>query len=343
ALLACYRKPTRADAEGCVVPAEVMRRLIVEPEIEAALAARLPRGELEDPVSREVGAMYEENPYPRWTGMFAERSLSYVEWILEDLAPHAPALGTAVERPRILVAGGGTGRDPLAYARFFRGAEVRAIDLSRASLGLAQRKADELGVRNVEFVQQDILSMREEGAYDVVSCLGVLHHMADPEAGLGCLVRALKPDGFLMMALYSAWARRDISRIRGQIARAGDLPTPEGIRRCRQRVRGESTVHNGGLAANLLDFYSLSMARDLLFHVQEHQFTLPQIAALLGRQGLQFVGFRLSDPAAKALYRARWPGDGAMTDLYRWERLEAENPLLFRGMYQFWARKMRGP
>jgi SAM-dependent methyltransferase/tetratricopeptide (TPR) repeat protein len=342
ALLACYRKPTRADAAGCAIPPEVMRLLIEEPEIEAALAQQLPGSRVSDAVSRGVQAMYEENPYPRWTGMFASRECSYVEQILDDVAPHAPALGLAVDQPRILVAGGGTGRDPISYARFCRGAQVRAIDLSRASLAHARRKANELGVRNLELAQQDILALDEEGAYDVVSSRGVLHHMAEPELGLQRLVRALKPGGFLMLALYSSTARREVSRIRTLIAKEGYAPTPEGIRACRRRLRRDPAEFPGPVL-NALDFYSMSMARDLLFHVQEHQFTLPQISSMLARNGLAFLGFRLADPAVRALYRARWPGDAAMIDLARWHALEEENPLIFWGMYQFWTRRMRGP
>ena len=43
------------------------------------------------------------------------------------------------------------------------------------------------------------------------------------------------------------------------------------------------------------DFYSTSECRDLLFHVQEHRMTLPQIKAFLVAQELQFLGFEI-DP-----------------------------------------------
>lgn len=228
ALLACYRKPVRADAEGCNLPGPVLSRLILEPEMEAALAESLPGARIDDAVSRGVQAMYEDNPYPRWTGMFALREASYVDWILDDIAPQAPDLEPAAPNPRILVAGGGTGRDPLAYARFCRGARVRSIDLSRASLAHARRKAQELGVRNLDLAQQDILSLEEEGEYDVVSCRGVLHHLKEPEAGLQRLVQALKPGGYMMLALYSRAARRALEPMRALILQEGYRPTPKG-------------------------------------------------------------------------------------------------------------------
>ena len=45
---------------------------------------------------------------------------------------------------------------------------------------------------------------------------------------------------------------------------------------------------------NYDDFYSLSELRDLLFHVQEHRFTIPLIKDHLNKLGLKFCGFESS-------------------------------------------------
>ena len=39
------------------------------------------------------------------------------------------------------------------------------------------------------------------------------------------------------------------------------------------------------------DFYTMSTFRDLLFHVQEHRFTIPKIKDCLAQLGLTFCGF----------------------------------------------------
>ena len=44
----------------------------------------------------------------------------------------------------------------------------------------------------------------------------------------------------------------------------------------------------------LNDFFSASECRDLLFHVQEHQMTLPQIAAFIAQDGLAFMDAQLA-------------------------------------------------
>ncbi len=75
-------------------------------------------------------------------------------------------------------------------------------------------------------------------------------------------------------------------------------------------------------------FFTASECRDLLFHVQEHRFTLPQIEAALETLGLDFLGFEF--PGAKP---------AALASLADWHRFEAENPETFAGMYEFWVRK----
>ena len=86
------------------------------------------------------------------------------------------------------------------------------------------------------------------------------------------------------------------------------------------------------------DFFTLSECRDLLFHVQEHRLTLPDIAAFLADNDLALLGFEVG-AATQARYRSRFPGDAAMTDLACWQVLEREHPDTFVGMYQFWVQK----
>src|SRR5262245_23699748 len=131
-------------------------------------------------------------------------------------------------------------------------------------------------------------------------------------------------------------ARRDIVTARDFIAERGYSGSADDIRRCRQELldfpRGTPLKN----VTSTTEFYNTSECRDLLFHVQEHRTTLPEIKADLAAHGFTFVGFEV-DGAARRRYAERFPGDLAMTDLDRWHALETEHPLVFVGMYQFWA------
>jgi hypothetical protein len=82
----------------------------------------------------------------------------------------------------------------------------------------------------------------------------------------------------------------------------------------------------------------MSECRDLLFHVQEHRFTLPQLKEVLRHTGMDLLGLSL-DPAVVRQYAARFTDDEAQTDLDHWRDFEAEFPNTFAGMYKVWVQK----
>src|SRR5262249_38458682 len=293
-----------------------------------------------DAVSRAVRAQYEENPYPRWLSFDRMPPVSAYEWIQGEV----PGLQTAVEFPaplRLLVAGCGTGIETLGLATQIVGVQVTAVDLSLSSLAYAQRMANELSVTNVEFRQADILELagwRE--SFDIVYCVGVLMAMRDPQAGLRALLPLVRPGGLLKLGLYSKRARARVNVAR-KIIRQQQLPaTASAIRNFRQYIYA---TEQGSPLKSLLrwrDFYSMSDCRDFLFHVQEHQFELPQIAAMLRDHGSTVLGMSKQLPRhAVAAYRQMFPRDETLADLQKWNAVETRYPETFLGMYQIWCRK----
>ena len=81
----------------------------------------------------------------------------------------------------------------------------------------------------------------------------------------------------------------------------------------------------------------MSGFRDLLLHVSEKRYTLPQIAKILDDEGLVFRGM-LEASDFKMLKRQfpneLWPGR-----LECWAELETQNPAQFAGMYSFWCER----
>lgn len=89
------------------------------------------------------------------------------------------------------------------------------------------------------------------------------------------------------------------------------------------------------------DFWTLSDCRDLLFHVNEHRFTLPQIGEMLGAVGLEFLGVQFGHAADRTRYLAENTRQGALRDLARLHRHEQEHPEIFGDTYRLWARLRR--
>ncbi len=289
-----------------------------------------------DGVSAAVRRQYEDFPYPRWQPVARQKLVR--DWENEECNRSTEHLlrGKAA---RILVAGCGTGKEAVMLATIFPDAQIIAVDLSRTSLGYAAVMAKRCGISNVSFHHADITqlgSLNEK--FDYISAVGVLHHLEDPAAGWKICTELLKPGGLMRIGLYSQAGRWAVVAAREVIARGGYGADAEGMRRFR---RGSPALLPEPVLDDLrrfTDYYQLSMYRDLLFHVQERRFTIPQIAELLHNFRLTFAGFYL--PAhVLARYSAAFPEDRARTDLQNWHRFEQQNPETFRNMYIFWCRK----
>jgi hypothetical protein len=138
----------------------------------------------------------------------------------------------------------------------------------------------------------------------------------------------------MKIGLYSAAARQGISAARALLA--ARAYTADDIRRCRRQVFRVGEDARVKSISELPDFFTVSSCRDLLFHVQEHHTTIPEIKAFLAASDLGFIGF---DGPANARYAERYPTDRAMADLDRWHQFELEQPTAFLGMYQLWVQK----
>ena len=69
-----------------------------------------------------------------------------------------------------------------------------AIEVARRNLA---------GARNVRFINSDLESMPiDDASLDFLYCLGVLHHVPDPQAGILSCAAKLKPGGRMLAYLY---------------------------------------------------------------------------------------------------------------------------------------------
>jgi hypothetical protein len=141
----------------------------------------------------------------------------------------------------------------------------------------------------------------------------------------------------MKIALYSELARHHIVEVRKEITLQKVSTSDVDIRKFRRSL-AESNDENHQQLTNLIDFFSLSMLRDLIFHIQEHHFTLPQIKKYLDELGLKFCGFENKD--AISSFREVHGQEADIYDLALWHQFEESNPSAFIGMYQFWCQKL---
>ena len=318
---------------------ELNARLIREPIQEEQMAASIPALScVSDRVSRSVRSQYEKNPYPRWLKLSVPVQAKSVTQICEDLSLRLCC--EAMENfdcPQILIAGCGTGQQAIETASRFANCSVTAVDLSSASLAYAKRKSAELEISNIQYLHADILELGElQQEFDVIESVGVLHHMRDPMAGWAVLAELLRPGGLIKIGLYSQMARQSVANVRDEIASQRIGSSEEELRQFRESlIRSHSGRYSQIKMSD--DFFSLSEFRDLLFHVQEHCFTLPEIRCRLVDLGLRFCGFE--NKKIRAHFMKHHGAQADINDLQLWHELEESAPTTFAGMYQFWCQK----
>jgi SAM-dependent methyltransferase len=332
----------RAEACAGIKPRafrDLVQRRLAEREEEARLAAALPSlGPFADATSERVAWHYGRHPYPRWRSIQPASPGIARRGLQRYFAPERLAF---LDGPaRILVAGAGTCEQAVDTAfAFGPGAQVLAVDLSRASLAYGQRMANARGVKNLTFAQADLLGLDAGAApFDIVICSGVLHHVADPLAGWRHLTASLRPGGLMFVGLYSAVARKLLAELRSEPGFPGADCDDRAARAYRQALLARKDEAIGVEMRLSQDFYTMSDYRDLVLHPSEKHLTLPEIEAFMAANGLIFRGFAV-EPVALAKFaedhpQERWPGA-----LSAWWTFEQANSTLFESMYQFWCEK----
>lgn len=109
---------------------------------------------------------------------------------------------------RVLDAGCGTGNTSIALARRYGEVDFTGVDNSEPSLEEARRSARRHGIKNLRLRRWNLMRpVPCKKKFDIILCLGVLHHTADMARVLGNLSAVLGPDGELYLWIYGRHGR----------------------------------------------------------------------------------------------------------------------------------------
>jgi SAM-dependent methyltransferase/tetratricopeptide (TPR) repeat protein len=305
-------------------------------------ATRIPTlGVITDKTSRNVAQQYELNPYPRWTSLRVPTEGETRKILGMFFKPNQL---TFIDQPYdVLIAGCGTGHQAVYAALDSPNARVTAVDLSASSLAYASKMAERYGTKNIDFIQADIQRLPTIGSqfssrFQIIECVGVLHHMADPFASWQTLLDCLAPGGLMLIGLYSAVARSVITALKDDPAYPGSGCDDAALRNFRRDLMHRSADELGGLLKHGPDFYTTSEFRDLTCHASEQCVTLAAIKRFLELNSLIFRGFWFHGPYMDRFHEQypdeRWPGR-----LELWQEFEQANPQTFAALYHFWCEK----
>ncbi len=244
----------------------------------------------------QVRDQYENYPYPPLGPALGFPLLASIDYVRCVLWPRRQSL----KGLRVLDAGCGTGHTAVELAGRYSDIEVVGLDLSMASLDVARRRAERAGVgANLTFRQGAVEDIATLGLgtqpFDYIVSSGVLHHLADPVTGARALSSHLAPDGAIGLMVYAPHGRHGVYVLQELFRRlAGTRPLPEQITVARAILTGLPADHPFR-AKNFADHDWGGDAGlvDLLLHVQDRSFTVPELRQMLNDAGLHIARFVL--------------------------------------------------
>jgi SAM-dependent methyltransferase len=258
----------------------------------AALAMSRP-AEYPSPVldiSEEVRSFYDRYPYPRpvdsleqyrllWEDPQRRRADYHLCW------PDKPYR----EDYSILIAGCGTSQ-AAKHALRWPSAQVTGIDISATSVQCTEELKHKYDLKNLQVHQLAIEQVNELGmSFDQIVCTGVLHHLADPDAGLAALHDVLKPDGAMHLMVYAPYGRTGIYMLQEFCRRIGISATDQGIRDLIAALRALPPGHPlEHLLREAPDFRQEAALADALLHPQDRAYSVPQLFDFIEEGQLTF-------------------------------------------------------
>jgi SAM-dependent methyltransferase len=180
-----------------------------------------------DPVSE----FYTRHPYPppvenldrlyeAWQAENPNRAEYHLHW------PHKEYRSDL----DVLVAGCGTWQ-AAKYAICHPDARVVGIDVSPTSLEHTETLKRKHNLTNLETHQLPIERVAKlDKSFDLIVCTGVLHHLADPDAGLRALRSVLRSEGAMYLMVYAPFGRTGVYMLQEYCRRLGVGTSKEEIR-----------------------------------------------------------------------------------------------------------------
>jgi SAM-dependent methyltransferase len=249
-------------------------------------------------VSAAVAELYNTYPFPP-EPMLDEPPPGY-NWRLNWLAAYGFCTGRKPTRQevRILDAGCGTGCGTEYLVQLNPQAQVVGIDLSPGALAVAKERCRRSVGDRAEFHHLSLFDVEQlPGEFDLINCVGVLHHTADPIRGIQALAAKLAPGGLLHIFVYGELGRWEIQLMQEAIAllqseKRGDYR--DGVQVGRQvfavlpeKNRLKQREQERWAMENTKD----ECFADMYVHPQEIDYNVHTVFELIDASGLEFVGF----------------------------------------------------
>ena len=182
----------------------------------------------------------------------------------------------------------------------YKNIKITAIDLSPSSLEILRKRLDIYKIEGVEIIEMSLLDLDPEkvGKFDMINCVGVLHHLENPSLGLRALKNVLEDDGFMDIMVYGKIGRTGIYQMQDLLKMANkeveelDYSTKlENYKKIYPLLPGNNWFKKSEMLGPDHLFTGDNGVVDLLLHHQDRAYTIPELYQWVEEEDLNIVEF----------------------------------------------------
>jgi SAM-dependent methyltransferase len=238
-----------------------------------------------------IGDFYTSHPYPPpvenldrardlWQDENVHRAEFHLLWPHQEYRPDL----------NVLVAGCGTWQ-AAKFALCHPAARVVGVDISPTSLKHTEALKQKYDLNNLETRQLPIENVQDlTRQFDLIISTGVLHHLADPNAGLRALRSVLQPEGAMYLMVYAPYGRTGVHMLQEYCRKLGVGTSPQEIHDLTAALK-ELPPHHPlvGMVRGARESLDAGALVDALLNPRDRTYSVPQLFDFLERNDLTFA------------------------------------------------------
>jgi SAM-dependent methyltransferase len=249
------------------------------------------------PAADSVQALYERWVYPPKEYDLSALPLQDPGWHYDDLRTQWPLFWPSKpyrDDLDVLIAGCGSVA-AAAQAYLYPKSRVVGVDVSRASLAHHEFLKNKHNLTNLALhhcAVEDVRSLQKD--FDYIATFGVLHHVADPAAGLRALGEVLRRDGVIDVMVYGKQGRVGVTMLQELFRLLKAKPDDAGVQMVKDVLAALSPRHP-------VQTYRQMAAQDLSYdegivdtflHPRDLPFSVADCLNFVESAGLVFQGWK---------------------------------------------------
>jgi len=220
----------------------------------------------------------------------------------EEISPKSKQ--SFLEDSSVLEAGCGTAPTISKIAQLYPSCNAVGVDLSTESLKIARTVKNKYNLRNLHFREANILEMDLGAKFDVIICVGVLHHLSNMDLGLDQLKKHLNKGGYIMLWLYGKHGRyrlnlhqqlfktlfSQVGSLKKKISLTKEFLAHASSENMASHIDTPNQTSTSSFDKNLKQtLKNESWFVDQYLHVNENTLTISEILTMLNKHGLNLL------------------------------------------------------